>query len=226
PLSQDSITEAVQLNGVGVRMNLAAFTWGRRAAADLAAVEAVIGVNNKPRAESLDDVIARRAAFLASYQDAAYAETYRSFVQKVRDARGGSEALTLAVARNLFKLMAYKDEYEVARLYADDSFAARLGKQFKGDYTLKFHLAPPILGRRDPFSGKPLKTEFGPWMMTAFRLLARMKGLRGTALDIFGRSAERRMERQLINDYRDTIARLLTRLEGADLATVVELANV
>ena len=140
--------------------------------------------------------------------------------------RAASEALAPAVARNLFKLMAYKDEYEVARLYTDGSFAENLRKQFSGDVTLKFHLAPPLLGRKDPTSGSPLKTEFGPWMMTGFRLLARMKRLRGTALDIFGRTAERRMERQLIAEYRGMIEQLLRHPQRLGHPAALELASL
>jgi indolepyruvate ferredoxin oxidoreductase len=140
--------------------------------------------------------------------------------------RAVSEPLALAVAKNLFKLMAYKDEYEVARLYTDGNFAAQLAKQFKGDFRLSFHLAPPILGQKDPFTGKPLKTRFGPWMMTGFRLLAKLKRLRGTAFDVFGRTAERRMERQLIADYRAMIEGLLTDPRRASSATALELASV
>ena len=194
PLSREAIEAAVKLNGVGVKMNLAAFDWGRRAAVDEQAVRAVIGAKAEKKPETLDDIVARRVDFLTGYQNAAYAGTYRSFIDKVR---ATSEPLALVVARNLFKLMAYKDEYEVARLYTDGAFAANLAKQFKGDFTLRYHLAPPIMGRVDSFTGKPLKTEFGPWMMTGFRMLAKLKGLRGTALDIFGRTAERKMERQL-----------------------------
>ncbi len=221
PISREAIENAVKLNGVGVKMNLQAFMWGRRAAADEAAVRAVIGVRDTQKAETLDDIVARRVAFLNGYQNAAYADNYRAFVSKVR---AKSEPLALAVARNLFKLMAYKDEYEVARLYSDGSFAESIARQFKGDFKLKFHLAPPILGRRDDFTGKPLKTEFGSWMMSAFKLLAKLKGLRGTSFDVFGRTAERRMERELIADYRATIEGLLPKVTAANVKTALELA--
>jgi indolepyruvate ferredoxin oxidoreductase len=204
-------------------MNLAAFLWGRRAAVDEAAVRAVIGEAPQRKPESLAEIVARRAAFLTDYQSAAYAESYRSFVDKVRQ---GSEPLAAAVATNLFKLMAYKDEYEVARLHSDGSFAAGIARQFKGDYKLTFHLAPPILGRRDAVTGKPVKSSFGPWMMTVFQLLAKLKGLRGTAFDIFGRTAERRMERQLIADYRAMIEGLLPALGPSNLETAVMLASL
>ena len=223
PLTRESIAEAVQLNGVSVKMNLAAFAWGRRAAVDEAAVRAVIGSKVEKKAETLDEVIARRVAFLTAYQDAAYAARYRDVVARVRAV---SEPLALAVARNLFKLMAYKDEYEVARLYSDGSFAEKLSKQFTGDFTLKFHLAPPIRGRVDGFTGKPVKSEYGPWMMTGFRLLAKMKRLRGTRLDVFGRTAERRMERQLIADYHALLETLVASPLLACSETALELANL
>ena len=223
PLTRESIAEAVQLNGVSVKMNLAAFAWGRRSAVDEAAVRAVIGAKVEKKAETLDEVIARRVAFLTAYQDAAYAARYRDVVARVRAV---SEPLALAVARNLFKLMAYKDEYEVARLYSDGSFAEKLSKQFTGDFTLKFHLAPPIRGRVDGFTGKPVKSEFGPWMMTGFRLLAKMKRLRGTRLDVFGRTAERRMERQLIADYHALLETLVASPSLARSETALELANL
>jgi len=221
PVSREAIAEAVTLNGVAVKMNLAAFEWGRRAAVDEAAVRAVIGVRVEKKPETLDDIVARRVDFLTSYQNEAYAGSYRSFVEKVRKV---SEPLALAVARNLFKLMSYKDEYEVARLYADGSFAQAVARQFKGDYRLTFHLAPPVLGRTDAFTGKPVKTEFGPWMMTGFRLLSKLKRLRGTPFDLFGRNAERRMERQLIADYRALVERLLAEPDTARSPIALELA--
>jgi indolepyruvate ferredoxin oxidoreductase len=223
PLTRESIAEAVQLNAVSVKMNLAAFAWGRRAAVDEAAVRAVIGAKVEKKAETLDEVIARRVEFLTAYQDAAYAARYRDVVARVRTV---SEPLALAVARNLFKLMACKDEYEVARLYSDGSFAEKLSKQFTGDFTLKFHLAAPIRGRVDGFTGKPVKSEYGPWMMAGFRLLAKMKRLRGTRLDVFGRTAERRMERQLITDYHALLETLLASPSLARSELALELASL
>jgi indolepyruvate ferredoxin oxidoreductase len=126
----------------------------------------------------------------------------------------------------LFKLMAYKDEYEVARLYSDGSFASAIAKQFTGDFSLKFHLSPPLGARIDPLSGRPFKKIYGPWMMQAFAVLAKMKLLRGTPFDIFGRTAERRMERQLIADYRRTVESLLSRMQPANAATAIEIASV
>ena len=202
PLARESIEEAVQLNAVSVKMNLAAFAWGRRAAVDEAAVRAVIGAKVDNKVETLEEVIARRAEFLTAYQDAAYAASYRDIVAKVRSV---SEPLAL---------------------YTDGSFAEKLSKQFTGDFKLKFHLAPPIRGRTDSFTGKPVKSEYGPWMMGAFRLLAMMKRLRGTSLDVFGRTAERRMERQLIADYRALVDRLIASPERARSRVALELANL
>ncbi len=178
---------------------------------------------------SLDEMIERRAAFLVDYQDAAYANRYRSLVERVRAAEaeriGGSTALTETVARYLFKLMAYKDEYEVARLYTSGDFQRRLQQQFEGDYQLRFHLAPPLFAKKDE-QGRLLKKEYGPWMFKAFGLLAKLKFLRGGRLDVFGRTEERRMERQLIADYEATVQLLLDGLEDGRLALAVEIASV
>ena len=222
PVSRQAIEEAVRLNGVAVDLNLAAFAWGRRMAADPGAVTAATGAGDaQALPETLDTIVARRVAFLADYQDRAYAERYRAFVEKVR---GHSEPLALAVARNLFKLMAYKDEYEVARLHSDGTFARQVEAQFSGPVRLTFHLAPPVLGRMDKATGRPAKTAFGPWMMTGFKVLARMKRLRGTAFDPFGRTAERRAERQLIADYRARIENLLPGLRRGNLETAIAIA--
>ena len=232
PIGSAAIEEAVRLNGVAVKMNLAAFVWGRRAAVDEAAVRAVLGRGSQttPLKESLAQVVERRVGFLTDYQSAAYGENYREFVEKVRSAELaltiGETLLAETVARNLFKLMSYKDEYEVARLYSDGAFAEALDRRFKGDFKLEFHLAPPILGRRDNFTGKPLKTEFGAWMMTAFGVLARLKWLRGTAFDLFGRSAERKQERAAIKDYKERIVRLLEKLSTGNHGIAVEIAKL
>jgi indolepyruvate ferredoxin oxidoreductase len=230
PIGAAAIEEAVRLNGVAVTMNLQAFLWGRRTAADEKAVRAVIGARAAPAPQSLDDLIGRRVAFLTDYQNSAYAKSYADFISAVRTAEsrlaGKPAALAEAVARSLFKLMACKDEYEVARLYTDGSFEQSLKARFTGDYRLNFHLAPPILGRRDGFTGRPVKSVFGPWMMTGFKLLARLKGLRGTAFDPFGYTAERRQERALVDAYKDTIAALLPSLAAANHALAVEIASI
>ncbi len=221
PLSPEAILEAIRLNGVAVAANEAAFRWGRLLAHNPAEVEARVKSAAEPIpgeriSETLDEAIARRVTFLTAYQDAAYAERYRARVEAMRalerERTPGSDKLAGAVARNYFKLLAYKDEYEVARLYTDGSFHRQLARTFDGDFRLEFHLAPPLIAKTDPATGRPRKMRFGPWMMTVFRLLAAMKGLRGTRLDIFGYTAERRMERRLIADYEavlDEIARLL-----------------
>ncbi|KAG0751755.1 hypothetical protein G6F24_014055 [Rhizopus arrhizus] len=174
-------------------------------------------------------MIERRAAFLVEYQDAAYANRYRDLVSHVRAAEaeriGGSTALTETVARYLFKLMAYKDEYEVARLYTSGDFQRRLQQQFEGDYHLRFHLAPPLCARKDE-QGRLLKMEYGPWMFKAFGLLAKLKFLRGGRFDVFGRTEERRMERKLIGDYEATVQVLLDGLEDGRLALAVEIASI
>jgi len=183
------------------------------------------------RAPDLDAVIARRVAFLTDYQNAGYAAQYSDLVARVRQAEsavveGGKPLrLTETVARYYFKLMAYKDEYEVARLHADPAFAQKIAGMFEGDYKVKFHMAPPLLARRDS-KGHLVKREFGPWMMGAFRLLSRLRGLRGSALDVFGYTAERRTERELIVRYRDTLLGLLPRLTSGNLAQFVALAAI
>jgi len=180
--------------------------------------------------ETLDEVIDRREAVLVDYQDRSYADRYRAAVDRVRAAekqtRPGSESLTDAVARNLFKLMAYKDEYEVARLYSDPAFRRQLAEQFEGDYTLELHLAPPLIAPKDPETGHLRKVRFGPWMLRAFGLLSRLKGLRGTRLDVFGYTEERRTERRLIEDYIDRLDALLPDLTADNLDTLVRIARI
>jgi len=178
--------------------------------------------------QSLDALIARRVAVLAKYQNAAYAQPYQKLVEQVRRAEaslGTGDALTRAVAKSFFKLMAYKDEYEVARLYTDGEFEKRLNQTFEGDFTLKFNLAPPMLAKRDS-QGRLLKAQYGSWMRHAFKLLARMKFLRGTALDPFGRTEERRLERELIDQYRASVSTAVSKLSADNFALVSELASL
>ncbi len=230
PVAAASIEEAIRLNGQAVKMNLDAFLWGRRAAHDLTAVEKIIAPRETTAVEeTLDEMVARREAFLTGYQDAAYAAQYGEFVAKVRQREAEvapkSTLLTRAVARYLFKLMAYKDEYEVARLYTDGTFDAELRKRFKGG-TLTFHLAPPLLAKTDPLTGVPRKMSFGPWMKRAFGVLAYFKFLRGTSFDPFGRTHERRRERALIGEYRAVIDELLASLSPKTVALAAEIAGV
>ncbi|WP_425477446.1 indolepyruvate ferredoxin oxidoreductase family protein [Thermomonas haemolytica] len=178
---------------------------------------------------SLDELIARRTAFLTDYQSARYARRYADFVAQVRTAEDrrvpGSTDLTEAVARYFFKLMAYKDEYEVARLYTSDEFKRRLEQQFEGDYTLHFHLAPPLLARKNA-QGQLQKREYGPWVFTAFRVLAKLRFLRGTPLDVFGYTAERRGERALIDAYQRTVAGLLEKLDAGNIGLAAQIASI
>ncbi|MXO60653.1 indolepyruvate ferredoxin oxidoreductase family protein [Altererythrobacter salegens] len=216
---------AVQLNGVGVGMNMAAFEWGRRLAVDTASVLRAAGLG-EPEPEVPEQVVEQRALFLTDYQDRSYADRYRALIAKVaaKDQElGGDGSLTIAAARSLFKLMAYKDEYEVARLQHSAAFDDSLKTQFDGDYKLYFHLAPPLFARRDKATGHLRKARFGPWMMHAFGLLARLKGLRGTALDPFGRTAERRMERALIVEYEKLLDAMMRRVGLDNLAAITEV---
>jgi indolepyruvate ferredoxin oxidoreductase len=230
PLSHAALMRAFELNGVQVDNNKAAFEWGRRCAHDLAAVQslfaaaAVIEFVKKP---SLDEAVGKRVEFLTGYQDGAYAAQYRAFVDKVRQAESplGSTKLTEAVARYLFKLMAYKDEYEVARLHTDPAFMQKIAGMFEGDIKLTHHLAPPLLAKTND-KGELVKNAYGAWMRSAFGLLAKMKGLRGTALDPFGRTEERKTERALIGEYRTCIEELLRTLSAANLAQAVEIARI
>jgi indolepyruvate ferredoxin oxidoreductase len=231
PLSEAALLRAIELNAVAVEANKAAFLWGRRAAADLQAVQRV-AAPAKPVVvqlpQSLDAIVRKRVESLTAYQDAAYAQRYAAFVEQVRQAEaalGKGDAFTKAVARNLYKLMAYKDEYEVARLYTDGRYEERLKATFEGDLKLTFHLAPPLLAKRDA-QGNLVKARYGSWVWQAFRLLAKLKFLRGTALDVFGKTEERRLERQLIADYQATIAALRPRLREDNLAQAIELANL
>ena len=230
PVSEASLDRAIELNGAAVEMNRQAFLWGRRAAIDLAAVQREVSPAPviRLRPESLDERIARRAEELTAYQDAAYARRYTDFVARVRAAEAplGSEALTDAVARNYFKLLAYKDEYEVARLFADPAFRAGIDARFEGEYTLRFHLAPTFLARPDPDSGRIKKKVFGPWMETALRWLAKARRLRGTPFDPFGYHPERKAERALIAQYEADIGALLGGLDAEGLRRAVALARL
>ena len=232
PVSGDAILRAIDLNAVAVEFNKSAFRWGRRAAIDRALVEARA---NPPSAMpehhhisvSLDELVGRHVEFLTGYQDAAYATKYRERIAKVRDAEAvqmpGSAALSEAATRGLFKLMAYKDEYEVARLYTESDFLKRVADQFEGDYTLRFHLAPPLTAERDA-AGHLQKRAYGPWMLGMFRVLAKLRGLRGTPFDIFGRTEERRTERRLIAEYEALLDEIVARLTAENHAIAVELA--
>jgi indolepyruvate ferredoxin oxidoreductase len=237
PLSTASIMQAIELNGEAVEMNQAAFHWGRRAACEPAAVEALI----KPAPEALSDartlsrsfeeMVARRVAYLTAYQNVAYATRYRRWVEETKAVEAartpGKSGLADAVGRYLFKLMAYKDEYEVARLYADDSFAKQVRSELGGEHLrLYVHLAPPLLARADKLTGEPKKVTFGPWIFPLFRLLAKCKFLRGTAFDPFGYTAERRRERALVREYEMMLEEVLARLNPDNHDVAVALAAI
>jgi indolepyruvate ferredoxin oxidoreductase len=234
PLAGASLERAIELNGVAVEFNRKSFVWGRRAAVDLEkvrriAIPASVIPIEQHFSRNVDEVVERRAKFLTDYQNAAYAARYRALVEKVRKKEAdavNSSKLTEAVARYYAKLLAYKDEYEVARLHADTGFRKKIAGMFEGDYRVVYHLAPPLLARHDPTSGEPRKMRFGPWMGPVFKLLASLKGLRGTPLDPFGYTDERRTERALIREYEDTVERLLARLEPQNHALAVQIAAI
>jgi len=237
PIGEAAIMQAVELNGAAVESNKKAFEWGRRAAVDVASVErAATPPEAKPAdsslrmSHSLEETISRRRAFLADYQNEAYAKSYEDFVARVRAAEQarvpGSTQLTSMVARYLFKLMAYKDEYEVARLFTQTDFVKKIEGQFEGDYTINMHLAPPLWAKPDPVTGEPRKRTYGPWMLKAMGVLAKLRFLRGTPLDVFGYAKERRVERQLVADYRKTVFGLLEGLTPANIEVAAEIAAI
>ena len=235
PVSLGALERAIEINGVAVEANRDALGWGRVQAARPEAVadalaEAGMAPGEERRPETLDEIVDDRTALLTAWQDASYAERYRALVARARAADGasgdGSGAFALAVARSAARVMAYKDEYEVARLYADPGFMAKLRAQFEGDFRLSFHLALPLLRRPDPTTGEPGKRSFGPWVMTAFRLLARLKRLRGGPFDPFARSPDRRLERGLVDWYFALADELAGGLDAENYGTAVALASL
>jgi indolepyruvate ferredoxin oxidoreductase len=237
PLSAAAIERAIELNGEAVAMNKAAFHWGRHAAVAREEVERIAAPtpgtasDSGRTSESLIETLERRVAFLTDYQNEDYGSRYLNECQIVNGAEvtraTGQTQLSDAVARNLFKLMAYKDEYEVARLYTDGSFLKQVAATFDGDnLRFEFHLAPPFLARRDKTTGLPRKMSFGPWMMPLFRLLAKLKFLRGTAFDLFGYTAERRTERRLLEDYRTLLREIAGNLTPQNHHLAVALASI
>ena len=239
PLSSASLIEAIRLNGEAVAMNVAAFEWGRRAVVDPQAVLALgtVAATQKPDqpashlvlSKTLEERIERRAAFLKAYQSARYARQFTALVETVRQAeqriKPDSQDLTEAVVRGLFKLMAIKDEYEVGRLFSDGRFKQQVARDFEGKIRFEFHLAPPLLGRKD-HNGHPVKTSYGPKMMWGFGLLASLRWLRGTPLDLFGYTRERRMERRLLKDYRARLHDLLAQLTADNHDVAVKIVSL
>jgi indolepyruvate ferredoxin oxidoreductase len=240
PVGLGALERAIELNARSVEMNKLAFAWGRLAAFDLAAVEAAARplLREAPapgRDASLGEIVARRSAFLTEYQNAAYARRYAALVERVAArekeiARDGSR-LAEAVARSYFKLLAYKDEYEVARLYTSGSLESQLEREFEGDYRLSVHLAPQflpnLLAPRDPRTGRVRKWEIPGWLMLpAFRAMAALRFLRGTPFDPFGRTAHRRLERRLVEEYEARIQQLLASLTRENREVAVEIAGL
>lgn len=235
PLSAKAIEQAIEVNGVAIKLNIHAFQLGRLAAHDPAKLVAMMKGQDDtvaPKtldAMSLDEIIVHRTALLTDYQDAKLAARYQVLVKQVRDAAtsgGYGEALPRAVAINYAKLLAYKDEYEVARLYTDGRFEKQLRDQFEGDFKFSFNLAAPMLAGKPDALGRPGKRNFGAWMFQVFRMLAKMKGLRGTSFDIFGYSADRKLERDLIAGYEKDVATVLGLLSPLTLDTAIEILSL
>jgi indolepyruvate ferredoxin oxidoreductase len=230
PLGHEALMRAIELNDVAVAQNIAAFEWGRHCAHHWNVVDALLApaqVIQFHKPQGVDALVAKRVAFLTDYQNASYAKRYSDIVLRVKAAEAAfhKTSLSEAVARNLFKLMAYKDEYEVARLHTNTAFLQKIGDMFEGDYTVNYHLAPPIISKTNE-KGELQKQKFGPLMLTGFKLLKHFKVLRGTPLDIFGNTEEREMERALIGEYVASIDEVLAKLNADNHALALEIANL
>ncbi len=232
PVGAASIEKAIELNGAAIEMNRNAFRFGRLAAHDRAALDRLVKPVAAKAPATFDDIVAFRATHLEGYQDRALADRYRAQVKRIADLEAGRTpgrtALAEAVARGYFKLLSYKDEYEVARLYTDGRFEKALGETFDGNLRLEFHLAPPLLSwwNKDKVTGHPRKISLGRWMLPVFRVLAKGKALRGSKLDIFGYTAERRLERRMIDDYEVMLAEIERQLKPETHLTAVALAGL
>jgi indolepyruvate ferredoxin oxidoreductase len=232
PLSHQAIEKAIEMNGVAVPFNIQAFHWGRYAALDLKVVEKAAGFHAQEEffkiPTTLDEIVAHRKEFLTAYQNKAYADRYVALVKKAKtiDHHFKQDALSLNIAKYYAKLLAIKDEYEVARLYTDGTFMKELYEQFEGSVKLKFYLAPPLFAKRDPLTGELQKKMYGSWMMFGFRLLSRLKGLRGTLFDIFSYSSDRKKEKALITDYENLMTYVLERLKPENYEIAVALAEL
>ena len=230
PLGHEALMRAIELNDVAVAQNIAAFEWGRHCAHHWSVVDTLLApaqVIQFHKPQGVDALVAKRVAFLTDYQNASYAKRYSDVVARVQAAEVAMHKTSLseAVARNLFKLMAYKDEYEVARLHTNTAFLQKIGDMFEGDYTVNYHLAPPLISKTNE-KGELQKQKFGPLMLTGFKLLKHFKVLRGTPLDIFGNTEEREMERALIGEYVASIDEVLTKLNADNYALALEIANL
>ncbi|MFP4261955.1 MAG: indolepyruvate ferredoxin oxidoreductase family protein [Halomonas sp.] len=229
PVSEAALKRAIELNGVAIDRNQRAFAWGRLAAVEPDTLQRRLDDTPLSADASLDEVVARNARALTRYQNSAYADRYLQKVARVREAEArleAGEALTQAVATQLYRLMAYKDEYEVARLFTESDFLEEVEATFGGDYSLTFHLAPPLLGGRKDAQGRPVKRRFGPWMLKAMKGLARLRGLRNGPLDPFRFSADRKLDRQLLAEYEALIDELVQRLDNSSHATALALAKL
>ena len=230
PLSVEAIERAIELNGVAVPFNIHAFRLGRLAAANPDGLASLLPERSSPVITDIADQIEQRALFLANYQNEDYAVRYRNIVAmaQVADKKLGGDRkdFTRAVVKYAFKLMAYKDEYEVARLFSGMEFREQVENTFSGEYRLHFHLAPPLFAKKDPKTGLPRKSEFGSWMRPAFRILARLKVLRGTKFDPFGWTKERRTERELREQYFADIERMCGTISRDNYELAIELAEV
>jgi indolepyruvate ferredoxin oxidoreductase len=230
PLGYEALMRAMELNDMAVAQNKAAFEWGRHCAVHWGEVQALLApaqVVQFHKPDGVDALIAKRVAFLTDYQNAAYANRYRAVVERVRTAEAALNKATLteAVARNLFKLMAYKDEYEVARLHTDKAFLQKIEGMFEGNFTLNYHLAPPLIAKTNA-KGELQKQKFGPFMLTGFKVLKQFKWLRGTVLDVFGYTHERRTERALIVQYQSSVHAMLGQLNASNHALAIEMARI
>jgi indolepyruvate ferredoxin oxidoreductase len=230
PLGHEALMRAIELNDVAVAQNIAAFEWGRHCAHHWSVVDTLLApaqVIQFHKPQGVDALVTKRVAFLTDYQNASYAKRYSEAVARVQKAEAAfnKSSLSEAVARNLFKLMAYKDEYEVARLHTNKAFLQKIGDMFDGDYTVNYHLAPPIISKTNE-KGELQKQKFGPLMLTGFKLLKHFKVLRGTPLDIFGNTKEREMERALIGEYVASIDEVLAKLNADNHARALEIANL
>jgi indolepyruvate ferredoxin oxidoreductase len=234
PLGHEAINKAIEMNGAAIEMNKAAFLWGRRASVDISAVERllkpkVVAEITARRSETLEELIERRFDFLSDYQNRDYAKQYQDLVDRVHGKEQSAtnlDGLTEVVARYYFKLMAYKDEYEVGRLYANGVFQKKVDQLFEGNYKIRYHLAPPLFAKKDPETGFLKKKEFGSWVLVAFKILSRMKFLRGTAFDIFGWTEERKMERQLIDDYRSLVEEIVDSVTESNIDLAKKLLSL
>jgi indolepyruvate ferredoxin oxidoreductase len=219
---------AIELNDVAVDDNKLAFTWGRLAAIDPDQIERALKTDSAVD-ETLAAAIARRRRFLVDYQNETLADRYEALIDKVRDAEAAisdTDQFSMAVAKSYFKLLSYKDEYEVARLHTRKEFIDSVRAEFGAKARFRFHLAPPMLNSGIDARGRPRKTEFGAWVIPVFRVLARLRGLRGTAFDLFGKTAERRMERALIVEFEQMIDEILPTLHDGRLEDATELVEL